>query len=89
VGGFRHDDPFRRHNMAVLYYDEPALQSTSQPLFYRLGHRARRLPSPDHDHTLIATQVIPMPANDQLVAASGDGATDRCMGIDRSQSSND
>jgi hypothetical protein len=70
--------------MAVLYHDEAALQPRSQPLFYRPGHRGRRLPGPDHDHTFIATQVIPTPPDDQLLAVSGDGATDRRMGVCRS-----
>ncbi len=70
VTGFRHDDPSRRHNMAVLDNDESALQPRSQSLFYRLGHRGRGLPGPEHDHTLIATQVIPAPADDQLLAVS-------------------
>jgi hypothetical protein len=64
VAGFRYDDPFRRQAMAMLHHDEPALQPTSQSLFYRTGHRGRRLSSPDYDHTLIATQVIPTPADD-------------------------
>jgi hypothetical protein len=66
----RHDNPFRRQTMAVLDYDESAMQPKSQPLFDCLGHRGRSLPSPEHNHTLIATQVIPTPADDQLVAVS-------------------
>jgi hypothetical protein len=70
VTGFHHDDPSRRHNMAALYHDESTLQPRSQPLFYRPSHRGRGLTSPDHDHTLKATQVIPTPADDQLLAVS-------------------
>jgi hypothetical protein len=70
VTGFRHDDPSRRHNMAVLDHDESAMQTRSQPLFYCPGHRRRGLPGPEHDHTLIATQVIPTPADDQFLAVS-------------------
>jgi hypothetical protein len=86
--GLHHDDPFRRHNMAVLDDDESALQPKSQPLFYCLSHGGRGLPSPKHNHTLIATQVIPTPADDQLLAVSRDGATDRLPGIDCIQASN-
>jgi hypothetical protein len=75
--------------MAVLNHDEAALQPRSQPLFYRLGHRSRRLSGSGHDDTLIATQVIPPPTDDQFIAVSGDGATDRRTGVYRSQSSND
>jgi hypothetical protein len=56
--------------MAVLDHDESTLEPRSQPLFYRPGHRRRCLPSPKHDHTLIATQVIPTPADFQLLAVS-------------------
>jgi hypothetical protein len=56
--------------MALLDHDESAVQPRSQPLFYRPSHRGRGLPSPDHDHTLIATHVIPAPADDQLIAVS-------------------
>jgi hypothetical protein len=87
--GFRHDDPSCRHSMAVLYHDEPALQPTSQPMFYHPGHRGRRLPGPDHDYTLITTQVIPTPADDQLLSVSGDDAADRRAGVYRSQSLNE
>jgi hypothetical protein len=87
--GLRYDDPFRRYNMAVLDYDESALQPKSQPPFYRLGHEGRGLPCPEHNHPLIATQVIPTPADDQPFATSRDGATDRLSGVDRVQSSND
>jgi hypothetical protein len=75
--------------MAVLDHDESAMQPRPQSLFYRLGHRGRSLSSPEHDHALIATQIIPTPADDQLIAVSGDGATDRLPGVDRIQSSND
>jgi hypothetical protein len=66
----RHDDLFRRHNMAVLDDDESAPQPRSQSLFYRLSHRGRGLSSSKHDHTLITTQVIPAPADRQLLAAA-------------------
>jgi hypothetical protein len=87
--GLRHDDPFRRCNVAMLDDDESAMKPKSQPPFYRLGHGGRGLPSPKHNYPLIATQVIPTPANDQPFAVSRDGAIDRLPGVDRVQSSND
>jgi hypothetical protein len=82
--GFRHNNPFRRHNMAMLDHDESALQSKAQPLFYRLGHRSRGLPCPDHDDMLIAAQVIPTLANDQFFAVPGDSTADCRTGVYRS-----
>jgi hypothetical protein len=75
--------------MAVLYHDVPALQPTSQPLFYHPGHRSSCLSGPDHDHTLITTQVIPTPADDQLLSVSGDDTADCRAGVDRNQSLNE
>ncbi len=56
--------------MAVLDDDESALQPRSQPLLYCLGHGRRGLSSAEYEHTLVATQVIPAPADDQFFAVS-------------------
>jgi hypothetical protein len=82
--GFRHNDSFRRRNMAMLDHNEAAVQSRAQPLFYRLGHRGRGLPCPDHDDMLIVTQIVPTPANDQFLALSGDRTADCRTGVYRS-----
>ncbi len=70
VACFRYGNPFRRQIMAVLYYDESAMQPRSQLLFDGPGHGGRRFTSPDHDDMLIALQIIPASADDQFFAIS-------------------
>ena len=68
IGRRRYD--LRRYERVVVVGAGKATAPMAQPLFYRLGHRGRRLPSPHYDHTPIATQVIPTSADDQLLAVS-------------------
>jgi hypothetical protein len=70
--------------MAMFDHDEAAVQSRTQPLFYRLGHRGRRLTGTDHDYMLIATQIISTPAYDQFLAVPGDRTADCYTGVYRS-----